>query len=143
MNHFEIRMRIALLTKETLEQIEELLVELNERASTGAPIIVEGTDDIRALKKLGVRGQFHKISGGKSLLGFVEGLAGAKDVIILTDFDRAGDKLAKFCAEHLKRLGIEPATEFREKLKSLVRRDVKDIEGLAKFLETQRAVLKN
>lgn len=123
-----------MLLEETLEQLEELITELKEHASDGTPIIVEGINDVGALKKLGIKGRFHKISIGKSLLNFIEGLAGSKEIIVLTDFDRTGDKLAKFCARHLKRLGVEPITEFREKLKLLVHKDVKDIEGLAKFL---------
>lgn len=132
-----------MLTKETLEELDELLAELREQASNEVPIIVEGTDDVEALKNLGVKGRFHKISGGKSLLNFIEGFSGSKEVIIMTDFDMAGDKLAKFCAKHLKRIGIEPVIEIRRKLKSLVRKDVKDIEGLAKFLQNQRAVLRS
>ncbi len=134
---------MPLLTKETLEELDELLAELREHASNDIPIIVEGTDDIGALKNLGVKGRFHKISGGKSLLNFIESFSGSKEVIILTDFDRTGDELAKFCASHLKRLGVEPVTEIRDKLKSRVRKDVKDIEGLAKFLRNQRAVLRS
>ncbi len=131
-----------LLTKETLEQIEELLSELRESASSGVPIIVEGADDVEALQKLRVNGHLHKISGGNSLLNFIEGFSGSKEVIILTDFDRAGDKLARFFAKHLRQLGVEPITEFRARLKSLVRKDVKDIEGLASFLQRQRALVK-
>lgn len=130
------------MRKETLEQIEELLAELRENASSGIPIIVEGADDVRALGKLGVDGSLHKISGGTSLLNFIEGFSGSREIIILTDFDRAGDKLARFFAKHLKRLGVEPITEFRNKLKSLVRKDVKDIEGFASFLQKQRALVK-
>ncbi len=133
---------MPLLTKETIEEIDELLAELREQASNGTPIIVEGTDDVGALKKLGINGKFCKISSGKSLLNFIENFSSSKEVIIMTDFDRTGDKLAKFCTNHLKRLDIEPIVEIRGKLKSLVRKDVKDVEGLAKFLETQRAVLK-
>jgi 5S rRNA maturation endonuclease (ribonuclease M5) len=133
---------MPLLTKETLEEIDELLAELRKRASDGVPIIVEGADDIKALEKLGVEGKFHKVSSGKSLLNFVEDFSGLKEAIVLSDFDRTGDRLAEFCSKHLKRLGVEPATEIRKKLKSLVRRDIKDIEGLAKFLQNQRAELK-
>lgn len=128
-----------MLTNEALEQIEELLAELREHASAGVPIIVEGMDDVKALKKLEIEGRFQKVSSGNSLLNFVESFSNSKEVIILTDFDRAGDELAKFIVNHLKRLGVEPITEFRDKLKSFVRREVKDIEGLAKFLQNQRA----
>jgi 5S rRNA maturation endonuclease (ribonuclease M5) len=133
---------MPLLTEETLEELDELLAELRKRASDGVPIIVEGADDIKALKKLGVEGKFHTISSGKSLLNFIEDFSGLKEAIVLTDFDRTGDRLAEFCSKHLKRLGVEPVAEIRGKLKSLVHKDVKDIEGLAKFLQNQRAGLK-
>jgi 5S rRNA maturation endonuclease (ribonuclease M5) len=129
---------IDLLSDEALEQVDELLAELGKLASEGIPIIVEGIDDVKSLKKLGIEGRFHKVSGGNSLLNFVESFSGSKEVIILTDFDRAGDELAKFIANHLKRIGVEPVTEFRDKLRPIVRRDVKDIEGLAKFLQRER-----
>ena len=134
---------MPLLTEETFKQVEELLNEMRESASAGVPILVEGADDERALRKLDVKEQILRLSNSsKTLLNFLESLAGFKQIIILTDFDRAGDKLAKFCAVHLKRLGVEPVVEFRQKLKALLRRDVKDIEGLAKFLHTQGAALK-
>ena len=74
------------------------------------------------------------------MLNFLENLAGFEQIIILTDFDRAGDKLAGFCAEHLRRLGVEPIMDIREKLKALLRKDVKDIQGLAGFLRRQPLV---
>jgi len=128
-----------MLTDEALEQIEELLVELRQHASEGVPIVVEGMDDVKALRRLEIEGHFRKVSVGNSLLNFVERISSSKEVIILTDFDRTGDELAEFIAKHLKRLGSEPITEFRDKLKLFVRREVKDIEGLAKFLQNQRA----
>ena len=132
-----------MLNLETLEQIEELLSELRECAAQGVPILVEGANDERTLRGLGTGGRIFRVSSSsKTLLNFLEGLAGFKRIIILTDFDRAGDKLAKFCTEHLKRLGVEPVVEFREKLKAILHKDVKDIEGLARFLHGQQFALK-
>lgn len=105
--------------------------------------MVEGANDERTLRGLGMEGRiFRASSSSKTLLNFLEGLAGFKQIIILTDFDRAGDKLAKFSTEHLKRLGVEPVVEFREKLKAILRKNVKDIEGLARFLRGQQIVQK-
>ena len=130
-----------MLTKETLEQVEELLDELRECSNDGVPILVEGTNDERALRKLDVKEKIFRISSGsKTLLNFLENLTGFEQIIILTDFDRAGDKLAEFCAEHLKRLGVKPIIDIREKLKVLLRKDVKDIQGLAGFLHHQPPV---
>jgi len=133
-----------MLNLEALEQIEELLSELRERAAQGVPILVEGANDERTLRGLGMDGRIFRAScNSKTLLNFLEGLTGFKQIIILTDFDRAGDKLAKFSTEHLKRLGVEPVVEFREKLKAILHKDVKDIEGLARFLRRQRIALKH
>ncbi len=132
-----------MLNLEALEQIEELLSELRECSAQGVPILVEGVNDERTMRELGMEGRIFKVSGSsKTLLNFLEGLTDFKQIIILTDFDRAGDKLAKFCAEHLKRLGVEPVVEFRGKLKAILHKDVKDIEGLARFLRGQRIALK-
>lgn len=132
-----------MLNLEALEQIEELLSELKECAAQGVPILVEGANDERTLRGLGMEGRIFRASGSsKTLLNFLEGLAGFKQIIILTDFDRAGDKLAKFSTEHLKRLGVEPVVKFREKLKAILRKNVKDIEGLARFLRGQQIAQK-
>lgn len=128
---------VNLLTDETLEQIDELLSELNRLALAGVPIIVEGIDDEKALKTLGICGSFRRISNGSTLLNFVERLSDSREIIILTDFDKAGDELARFIIKHAKRLGVEPITEFRDRLKPLVHRSVKDVEGLAKFLQKE------
>lgn len=122
--------------EETLEQIEELLDELRKYSAEGVPIIVEGALDEKALRELGVGGDVFQVSGsGRTALNFLEGLLQYPQIVILTDFDRAGDELAKFCAEHLQRLGIEPIVNVREKLKVLLRKEIKDIQSLAKFIE--------
>ncbi|MFQ6129231.1 MAG: toprim domain-containing protein [Candidatus Hadarchaeaceae archaeon] len=132
-----------MLNLEALEQIEELLSELRESSAQSVPILVEGADDERTLRRLGVEGRIFRVSGSsKTLLNYLESLASFKQIIILTDFDRAGNKLAKFCVEHLKRVGVEPVVEFREKLKAILRKDVKDIEGIARFLRGKQIALK-
>jgi 5S rRNA maturation endonuclease (ribonuclease M5) len=133
---------MAMITLEVLEEVEELLDELREYAAEGAPILVEGSRDRRALRELDVKGPVFQISGKKTTLNFLEGLASYKRVVIMTDFDRRGNELAKFCAKHLRGLGPKPILDLREKLKALLRRDVKDIQGLAKFLRNQKNVLR-
>ena len=132
-----------MLSPEALKQVEEILDELREHAEAGVPVVVEGARDKRALLAMGVKGNISRISSGKrTALNFLEGLAGHPRVVVLTDFDRAGERLAKFCTKHLQRIGVEPIVEPREKLKRLLYKDLKDIEGLAKFLSGQRVALK-
>lgn len=124
-----------MIDEEALEQIKELLEELREYANEGVPIIVEGARDASALHELGVEKPVMRISGRRrTALNFLEGLSRHRRVVVLTDFDRAGDELAKFCAAHLKRLGVEPIADLREKLKVLLHKEIRDVQGLAKFL---------
>jgi len=131
-----------MITPEMLEEVEKLLDELREYADEGIPIIVEGTRDKRALRELEVKGAVFQMSSKKTALNFLEGLARYEQVVVLTDFDRAGDELAEFCAKHIRRIGPKPILDIRRKLKALLHRDVKDIQGMAKFLQGQEAVLR-
>jgi len=131
-----------MITLEILEQVDALLDELREHAADGTPILVEGSRDVKALRELDVGGQIFKISSKKTALNSISDLANYKKVVIMTDFDRTGDELAKFCAKHLQSLGPKPIIDIRKKLKALLRKDVKDIEGLAKFLRGQRNALR-
>ena len=132
-----------MLDLEALEQIQELLDELRGLSSEGAPIVVEGGRDEKALRSLGVRGQVLRLSGDKrTALNFLEGLARYERVVIMTDFDPKGDELAEFCAKHLRRLGVEPVIDLREKLGVLLRKHLKGVEGLAKFIQKQEEALR-
>lgn len=125
-----------MIEQEVLEEIEELLEELKEYSSMGVPIIVEGPHDEMALRELSVKGKiFHISSNHRTALNFLEGLLGHEQVIILTDFDERGDELAEFCAKQLLRLEVEPIVHLREKLKALLRKNIKGIEDMAKFLK--------
>lgn len=132
-----------MITSETLEEIEELINELKRYSLEGVPIVVEGARDMKALRELNVSGPVFQISGSKeTALNFLESLSRYGQVVVLTDFDRAGDELAKFCNKHLQRLGPKPILDLREKLKALLHKDVKDIQGLSKFLRGRRTVLR-
>ncbi|MCS7131591.1 MAG: toprim domain-containing protein, partial [Hadesarchaea archaeon] len=127
-----------MIAEETFERIKELLFELEEYSEEGVPIVVEGARDEEALRELNVKGPIFQISSSKkTALNFLEDLARYRRVIVFTDFDEAGDELAKFCAKHLQRLGPEPVMHIREELKTLLRKDVKEVQELARFLRNQ------
>jgi 5S rRNA maturation endonuclease (ribonuclease M5) len=129
-----------MIPPETLEEVQKLLDELRELSAQGAPIIVEGKNDSKALRDLNMEGPIMQISSSKkTALNFLEGLSGHEQVVILTDFDRAGNDLARFCEKHLQKLGIEPILDPRKKLKFFLRKGIKDIESLEKFLRSQTA----
>ena len=124
-----------------LEKILKLLERLSKELTKGTPIIVEGRNDINALHELGLEGDIISAkSSGKSfldVLGEVEG-RGRREVILLMDFDRNGKEWTNRLARRLEEMRITPNLLFWKRLLGLVGHDVKDIEGLATYLETLR-----
>ena len=127
-----------------LEKILQLLDRLATESTKGIPIIVEGKNDVNALQELGVEGDVISAkSSGKSfldVLGEVE-RKGKREVILLMDFDRRGKEWTNRLAQRLEKTRINPNLLFWKELLRLVGRDVKDIEGLATYLETLRKKL--
>ena len=124
-----------------LEKILKLLERLTKESTKGTPIIVEGRNDINALHELGLEGDIISAkSSGKSfldVLGEVEG-RGRREVVLLMDFDRPGKEWTNRLARRLEEMRITPNLLFWKRLLGLVGHDVKDIEGLATYLETLR-----
>ena len=128
-------------SEKKLEKILKLLERLTKESTKGTPIIVEGRNDVNALHELGLQGDIISAkSSGKSfldVLGEVEG-RGKREVILLMDFDRHGKEWTNRLARRLEEMRIAPNLLFWKGLLGLVGRDVKDIEGLATYLETLR-----
>jgi 5S rRNA maturation endonuclease (ribonuclease M5) len=125
--------------KKKLENVLQLLERLAKDAAKGVPMIIEGQKDIVALRKLGVEGDFISAkSSGKSFVDVLREVEsrGRYEFILLLDFDRRGTEWTKRIAQSLERRRIKPNMFFWKGLKSMVRRDVKDIEGLATYIET-------
>lgn len=127
--------------EEKEEKIRTFMECLAEESAKGTPIIVEGKRDMEALKAMGVSGQIisAKAHGG-SLIEVVSKLESCRvsEVILLLDFDRGGRELTRRLEAQLERAGIRPNLHFWNGLLELVHRDVKDIEGLASYMETLR-----
>ncbi|MBE0512229.1 toprim domain-containing protein [Candidatus Bathyarchaeota archaeon] len=128
-------------SEKKLEKILKLLERLTKESTKGTPIIVEGRNDVNALHELGLQGDIISAkSSGKSfldVLGEVEG-RGKREVILLMDFDRNGKEWTNRLARRLEEMRITPNLLFWKRLLGLVGHDVKDIEGLATYLETLR-----
>ncbi len=127
--------------KEKEEKIKHVLECLAEEAEKGTPIIVEGKKDIRTLENLGIKGNIISAkTGGRSRQDLIFELENIcrKDVALLLDFDRRGKELTEKLKEDLEKLGMKPNLLFWNELFGLVGRDIKDIEGLAGYLNTLR-----
>jgi 5S rRNA maturation endonuclease (ribonuclease M5) len=126
-------------TEKRLERIQKLLERLAKQSAKGTPIVVEGRKDIQALHKLGITGDIILAkTSGKSFLDVLSEIEKKekREVILLFDFDRRGKEWTRRLARCLEGVKVTPNLLFWRMLLGLVGRDVKDIEGLATYLET-------
>ena len=123
------------------EKILQLLKRLEKESAKGIPIVVEGKNDISALQRLNVKGNIISAkTSGKSLLDVLSEVerTGKREVVLLMDFDKRGREWTRRLTQHLERMKIKSNSLFWRELLGLVGRDVKDVEGLATYMETLR-----
>jgi len=110
-----------------MDEIEELMEALEH--SKHKTTLVEGPNDTKALEKLGftdvveINGPLYKV---------VERLQGAKEIVILTDLDKAGKKLYQYFYHELTTRGVRIDNRARV---ALFKTPVRQVEGLANFLD--------
>lgn len=116
---------------ERLKEVFQNLYEINKRL----PVIVEGRRDALALRRIGLVGEIITLHGGKGIYEFCEDIAERfHKVILLMDWDEKGESLHKTVSSHLRGLW-EEFYPFRELIKILCQKDIKDIEGVPVLLE--------
>ncbi len=112
----------------------------------GVPIVVEGKADVEALRRLDVKGDLIAAkSGARSILDVLDEVErrGKREVVLLMDFDRRGREWTKRLAQRLEQVKMRPNTRLWSELSGLVRRDVKDVEGLPAYIETLKRKVGN
>ena len=106
------------------EELVDLTSKLRDKV-----IIVEGKKDKRALYSLGLRNII--AINGKPLVDVADEVdrivRDGKSVVILTDFDREGRKLAARLRVLLQRLKIHPNTRLRKMLMSFGKNNVESL----------------
>ena len=101
----------------------------------GTVILVEGVRDRDSLIMLGVESDIYVLNNGKSTVETSEILAERYEkVVIMTDWDRTGGRLARAFSEQLGALGMEYSLEERKKLSFLCKKDIKDVESLYEYI---------
>jgi 5S rRNA maturation endonuclease (ribonuclease M5) len=111
-----------------LGYIEEL-----KEISSDIPIIIEGKRDEEALRNLGIETEFHWVSS-KPFHEFCDEMRRRYDeVIIFTDMDREGKKLAKRLIAALRQRGLKVHEKYRPILLSKL--ETHHVEDIAKRLE--------
>lgn len=121
-----------------LEKINDLVERLKDEADGGALLLVEGEKDVKSLKTIGIGSNVVAIRlHGKSLHEFVDEISSLnRKIILLMDFDRRGREMTKRLARPLIEIGAKVNLEYWRNLREILSGDVKDIEGLAAYLET-------
>ncbi len=122
-----------------MEELQHILEELTTEAAEGTPIIVEGPRDRESLERLEVKGDVISVkTSGKTLLDTLQEIEdhGKGEVILLMDFDRRGKEMTARLIKNLEKSSVKTNLVYWKRLSSLVGRDVKDIEGLASYVQT-------
>lgn len=121
----------------SFRRLSRIVEELSSCVEQGMPILIEGKKDEKALMELGINGNIIKVSGsGLKLFEIAEiAVKSSSKVIILTDFDKKGDILAKKLSEDIQSLGSHPDLNIRRNIIKITRRYIKDIESLPKHMK--------
>ncbi|MGP3667233.1 MAG: toprim domain-containing protein [Candidatus Bathyarchaeota archaeon] len=121
--------------RKKFEELMLFLDKLKEKCEEGAIIIVEGWRDAEALKSLGVDGEFCCIKNTRIPICdlLIEYANINREIIVLTDFDRDGVKLAEKIRRYLESYGKTVNLNFWLKIGSLISKEVKDVEGLSSY----------
>ncbi|WP_297501840.1 toprim domain-containing protein [Thermococcus sp.] len=111
------------------ENYKRFLQIIDELREFEGALIVEGMRDEVALRNLGVRAEIIRLS--RLPLAEVALIASShRDVMILTDFDRKGEELAKKLLRYLNGYPCRVDIKTWKELRKLVRKDVKGVEDL-------------
>lgn len=123
------------MSDERLDAIDEMVQELAE-LSPEYTIIVEGINDRRALRTLGINADVAMVqSEGGPLKISEEMYYRTRKVIILTDWDDKGETICNELQRNLRSLCVPFDTSIRNRLKDLSIKDIKDVESLPSLCE--------
>ncbi|MFH0961634.1 MAG: toprim domain-containing protein [archaeon] len=121
----------------SLKEAKKLLSELKE---SGLPIIVEGRNDEKALRTLGITNPVLRVSEKpgpvqKKVAEDLRKETKAKSAIILTDPDREGAKLANLVAQTLEDFGMHPVMHFRKMTKLFGKSAVEQLANVCELVD--------
>ncbi len=101
-----------LSAKDNVGRIFKSLEDLRER-NLSVPIIVEGINDVRALRKLEFKGEILQLHSLMTIEGFCRNLSkNHKEVILLLDWDKKGKRLTSSLIRHLNSYEVKSDYDF-------------------------------
>jgi 5S rRNA maturation endonuclease (ribonuclease M5) len=119
-----------------LERLPKTLERLSRKAATGVPVIVEGKKDVAALARLGIYGPTITVKAQGMVLEDCLDEADGPEAVVFVDFDKHGTELAKEITRCLESRRVKVDMSFWREVRGMVRKEVKDIEGLPTYLES-------
>lgn len=122
-------------TERKLKQLTKIFDTLKIKGKKGIPIIVEGKNDLSALRELGVIGRIICVkNSAKFLVDLLDDLESG-EVTVFVDFDSSGIHLAKKITQYLEEKGVKTDSVLWRKARSLLGKEIKDVEGVPSYLE--------
>jgi len=117
-----------------LERFQKLIERISFESQKGSVIVVEGSRDKEALRRLGVPGTILCLQNSRmNPVRFSEQLNDTQDVVVLTDFDRQGVFLAKSLVRILNSQHVRTNLIFWRDLRRLTKSHIRSIEELPKL----------
>ena len=120
-----------MLSRENYLELKKTIDELAERSKSGAVIVVEGVRDRESLRNLGIKGEIVVFSSYVNVVDQV----GSREVIILTDYDKRGNKIERGLISKFSSWGIIPDTSIKKKIFSLISKEITAVENLANYVK--------
>jgi len=114
------------------EEFVELWGKLLGEADGGrVAIVVEGDRDRRAVRRLGWSGPVVVVHRGAPISATASGLAASRrKVIVLTDWDTAGGRLARRLRDFLDAEDLRLDLDYRRRFARILRGELTHVEGL-------------
>ncbi len=100
-----------------VEGLVSWIREVNLMLMQGVTLIVEGINDVKSLRRLGVKGKIITINSVKKEI--INGDISGKIFIILTDFDEEGIKIHDYLAREFRSRGALVLDRIRKGYRSL------------------------
>ncbi|MCL2711858.1 MAG: toprim domain-containing protein [Methanomassiliicoccaceae archaeon] len=118
--------------KERLERLEKALDDLLE-VCLNRTVLVEGPKDRMAVTLLGVQGEILCVQSDGPLRTAEKLFNEKKEAVILTDWDKKGESIAKELENALSSLCVKYDDTVRSKIRSVCAGEIKDVQSLPSF----------
>ena len=126
---------------ERAEHFIKFIDELKlENRDNNMLILVEGKNDVAALRLLGFDGPIKSIKSKRLSDLIDEIILEYSRVLILSDWDAEGETLYKRIKFLLESYGIKVEDKYRRDIKNFTKKEIKDVEGLYVYVSSLRLI---